>query len=83
MNDMVIWILVGIAIVGGVVLGRIRGDPPIAIALDVAGYAVFLIGLYWASKIGRDAFTAAGAASLGVLLFTSAANLRRRTAPPA
>ncbi len=81
MNDALIWVLVGIVIAGGIVLGRMRGDPLILVALDVAGYTVFLVGLYWASDVGRDAFIAAGAASLGVLLFTTASNLRRRPTP--
>jgi predicted branched-subunit amino acid permease len=77
-NDLLIWVLVGVVIVGGIVLGRMRGDPLILIGLDVAGYTVFLVGLYWASQVGREAFIAAGAACLGVLLFTTASNLRRQ-----
>jgi hypothetical protein len=82
-NDAFIWVLVVVVIVAGVAIGRMRRDPALVIALDVGGYTIFLGGLYWASQLGRDAFVAAGAASLGALVFTTASNLRRRLSPPA
>ena len=62
----------------GIVIGRIRGETPFTIGLNVGGYLIFLLGLTWASSLGGEAVLAAGAASLGSLLFTMAAGRQRR-----
>lgn len=61
-----------------ILVGRIRREPRRAIALNAIGYPLFLIGLGWAGEVGDEAFWAAAAASLGSLLFTMAADHRRR-----
>jgi len=60
-----------------VVIGRIRGDERRMIVLNAVGYPLFLIGLGAASELSIQAFWAAGAASLGSLLFTMANHERR------
>lgn len=60
-----------------VVVGRIRHDPRSSIVLNAVGYPLFLIGLGAASEVSAQAFWAAGAASLGTLLFTTADHDRR------
>ena len=66
-------VLIPAATVVTIVIGRRRHDPPGAIALNVIGFAIFLLGLNWAGNLGREAFLAAGAASLGALLFSMGA----------
>ncbi len=65
----------------GVVAGLRRGESRSSIGLNVIGYLVFMGGLAWASEIGGDAILAAGAASLGSLMFTTAAYRERHREP--
>ena len=44
----------------------------------MSGYALFMIGLVWAQSLGVKAILAAAAASLGSLMFTSAASRKPR-----
>lgn len=76
------WFLIAIVAVtaAGVVFGRMRRETPSTIGLNVGGYLIFWFGLAWASNIGQEALLAAGAASLGSLLFTMAAGRQRRQA---
>jgi EamA domain-containing membrane protein RarD len=76
------------AIVGALVIavlavsiGLVRHDPRRTIALNAVGYALFLIGLGVASEVSMEAFWAAGAASLGTLLFTMADQKRHNPFP--
>ncbi|MEO8510294.1 MAG: hypothetical protein ABI534_03535 [Chloroflexota bacterium] len=66
----------------GVLVARWRKAPLIEIAMGTGGYFLFIWGLMWASSFDRGAFLAAGAASLGSLLFTmgDACRDRRRAA---
>jgi hypothetical protein len=62
----------------GVLVARWRKMPLIEIAMGTGGYFLFLWGLKWAGSFDRGAFLAAGAASLGSLLFTMADARRDR-----
>ena len=66
--------------VAGIVFGRIRGETPVTIGLNVGGYLIFLFGLNWAASLDIKALLAAGAANLGSLVFTMAAGRQRREA---
>ena len=70
-----------VAMVLAVSVGFVRHDPVRAIVLNAIGYPLFLIGLGAAAEVNMQAFWAAGAASLGSLLFTMADH-RRRTVRP-
>jgi CHASE2 domain-containing sensor protein len=74
------FVLVTIAVVVllGIVVGRLRREPNHLIALDVAGYAVFLIGIGWAMTLSYEALWPAFATSLGAILFTMAAERKKR-----
>ena len=75
-------LIIGIVVVPltAIVFGRLRGETPATIALDAGGYLLFLLGLSWASNLGQEALIAAGAASLGSLVFTMAGGRRRAEA---
>lgn len=64
-----------------VVIGRIRHDTRKTIALNAIGNPLFFIGLGVAAEVSAQAFWAAGAASLGSLLFTMADHDRRASGP--
>jgi cyanate permease len=72
--------LVTLALCGvfGVALARRRRESPGTIEMDVGGGLLFLIGLWWAASIGRDAATAALLAGLGGVSFTYALARHRR-----
>ena len=78
MQPQFIVLLVFIVAVVGVVVGRRRRESPSRIALTVVGYLTFMGGLMWASEISSGAILAAGAASLGSLMFTTASYRERR-----
>ena len=61
-----------VAAVLAVIIGSVRHDPVRTIVLNATGYPLFLIGLGVAVEVSMQAFWAAGAASLGSLLFTMA-----------
>lgn len=65
-------VIIGIAAVAlfSIIIGKVRNDPPAAIALSTAGYVILLLGLGWAVNLGDAAFYAAGGASLGGILMT-------------
>jgi hypothetical protein len=75
------WVIVpGVAVVAfSILIGRMRRQTPWIIALDTSGYVLFSFGLFLASNLGGQALFAAGAASLGALMFTTAYE-RHRTA---
>lgn len=75
MEPQFIVLLVTFLVVGGVVAGFRRGESRATIALNVVGYLVFMGGLAWASELGGEAILAAGAASLGSLMFTTAGSV--------
>jgi hypothetical protein len=71
-------VIVAVIAVAGIAFGRLRHETPATMAMNVGGYALFMIGLGWAQSFGEEAFLAAGAASLGSLMFTSAASRKPR-----
>jgi hypothetical protein len=71
-------VIIGVIVVVGIVSGRLRRETPATIAMNVGGYALFMIGLGWSQSLGEGAFLAAGAASLGSLMFSSAASRKPR-----
>lgn len=72
------WIAISVAVLlFSVLIGRLRKHRPIDIAVSTGGFLLFLWGLRWAGSLGGEAFLAAGAASLGSLLFTAADERRR------
>ena len=48
--------------------GRMRRDPPLAIAASAAGVTFFWAGLRWAGFLGQDATGALFLGSLGIIL---------------
>lgn len=71
-------VIIAVIAVVGIVFGRLRRETPATMAMNVGGYALFMVGLGWAQSFGEGAFLAAGAASLGSLMFTSAASRKPR-----
>ena len=71
-------VIVATIVVVGIAFGRLRRETPATMAMNVGGYALFMIGLGWAQSFGGGAFLAAGAASLGSLMFASAASRKPR-----
>jgi hypothetical protein len=70
--------MLAIVAAAGVFFGRIRHETPATMAMNVGGYTLFMIGLGWAQSFGGGALLAAGAASLGSLMFTSTASRKPR-----
>ena len=66
-----------------VIIGSVRHDPVRTIAPNALGYPLCIIGLGVAAEVSVQAFWAAGAASLGSLLFTMADHNRRTARPRA
>ena len=72
------WLAISVAVLlFSVFIGRLRKHRPIDITVSTGGVLLFLFGLRWAGSLGGEAFLAAGAASLGSLLFTTADERRR------
>ncbi len=71
-------VIIPVIVLGGIIFGRLRRETPATMAMNMGGYALFMIGLGWAQSLGEGAFLAAGAASLGSLMFTSAASRKPR-----
>ena len=68
-------VMIPIIVVAGIIFGRLRRETPAIMAMNVGGYALFMIGLSWAQSFGEGAFWAA---SLGSLMFASAASRKPR-----
>ena len=68
-------VLLGIA---AVVIGRVRHEASLQVAVNVAGSVAFFIGLAWSASLGGEAFAAAAAWSGGLALWDLASRIGRR-----
>lgn len=75
-----VWIVMLAAFVAtaAVVVGRLRHETSLKIAVNVAGSVAFFIGLAWSASLGGEAFAAAAVWSGGMALWDLASRIGRR-----
>jgi len=70
-------VLTVVFVVLSILIGLVRHHSPKVISLETGGFVLFMLGLFWAASVSDAAALAAGAASLGSLLFTLGAERSR------
>ena len=63
------------------IVGRLRRQPGLVIAMNTAGELCLLAGIFWAISIGGGAFGAVAIATFGFVLYGMATERSRPKAP--
>ncbi|HET8778088.1 MAG TPA: hypothetical protein VFN76_10545 [Candidatus Limnocylindria bacterium] len=76
--DPATWLLAAFAVVVATVMGRLRHESWLTVAMTAIGFNAFVLGMRWAGIIGGEAATAAFLATGGMALWGEAVRMGDR-----
>jgi hypothetical protein len=82
LDDVYLWVLVLLIVAAAVVVGRIRGQTPLAVAMTAIGVIAVLIGMKLLSDLGARAFLGAALITGGFAILVEAMRRRGPQHPP-